>query len=251
MVGVLEAGCALLLLDRSLPRPVLLFLLQDAGVQTLVTDRTVLEEQKECGFSFGGAILCTEELGEIYSPVTPPAATGRETAYVIYTSGTTGEPKGVLVSHRALLNFADGMRDYTGKLAALSMTTVSFDVFIMETLVPLTEGRTVVLAGESEQNDPDALGRLILHGGAGMLCLTPSRLRAYLSSPVFCAALGQIKAVVCGGETFPGDLLYRIRDCSRAAVYNQYGPSEATIGVTIKPLQTGDHYLIGKPDAQH
>lgn len=247
MVGVLEAGCALLLLDRSLPASRLAFLLQDAGVQTLVTDRTVLEEQKERGFSFGGAILCTEEFGEVYSPVTPPAATGRETAYVIYTSGTTGEPKGVLVSHRALLNFADGMRDYTGKLAALSMTTVSFDVFIMETLVPLTEGRTVVLAGESEQNDPDALGRLILHGGAGMLCLTPSRLRAYLSSPVFCAALGQIKAVVCGGETFPGDLLYRIRDCSRAAVYNQYGPSEATIGVTIKTLQTGDHYLIGKP----
>ncbi|KAF6562907.1 MULTISPECIES: AMP-binding protein, partial [unclassified Paenibacillus] len=83
---------------------------------------------------------------------------------VIYTSGSTGNPKGVMLQHRSVLNFITGMReaiDFEASRTMLSLTTISFDIFVLETILPLLGGMTVVLGDSQHQVNPQALGELI------------------------------------------------------------------------------------------
>ena len=89
-----------------------------------------------------------------------------------------------------------------------------------------------MLAGNDDVEDPSALARLIKGFGVGFITMTPSRLKAYMKNEEFCEALGRVEVIVCGGENFPGSLLASLSWHTNAKVYNQYGPSETTIGVT-------------------
>src|SRR6185503_16769297 len=98
-------------------------------------------------------------------------------AYVLYTSGSTGTPKGVVIPHRALSTFAEGIHRVVPFQPAdrhLAVTTTTFDISILELLVPLTHGAAVVIAAEDEMRDPGALAALVQRHGATVLQATPS-----------------------------------------------------------------------------
>ena len=168
-------------------------------------------------------------------------------AYIIYTSGSTGKPKGVEIEQLSLLNFAENMKKYFTSGAVLSICNISFDAFLIESIVALLDGQTIVLAGSDDVEDPRALARLIKGYGVGFLSTTPSRLGAYMKNEEFCEALGRIEAIVCGGENFPGSLLSALGWHTNARIYNQYGPSETTIGVTTALLNGASEIHVGKP----
>ncbi|MSA72245.1 non-ribosomal peptide synthetase [Holdemania massiliensis] len=168
-------------------------------------------------------------------------------AYILYTSGTTGNPKGVRVGQTSLLNFIENMASVYPQKAILSICNPAFDAFLIESLCALLNGRTIVIADERQAFDPQALAQLIRSYGVGMISTTPSRLQAYLYNEAFRQAVKNLDCLLCGGEKFPAALLQQLQRLTPAKIYNQYGPSEATIGVSLKLLNQCRQITAGRP----
>ncbi len=209
---------------------------------------------KPCNMGVQGAPpLAAPRVGARGAP--PEADSGsRNMAYVIYTSGSTGNPKGVMVSHRNAVNFIAGMCrliDFEPGSAILALTTISFDIFFLETLLPLTRGLTVIVADENQQRDPRALKELIETHNVNMLQATPSRLQMLLNFEEAHDCLARLDSLLVGGEAFPGHLFARVKEICKGSIFNVYGPTETTIWSTVKDLtnvEPGD-LTIGRPIA--
>ncbi|WP_261575637.1 non-ribosomal peptide synthetase [Frankia gtarii] len=155
-------------------------------------------------------------------------------AYVIYTSGSTGAPKGVIVSYRALRNhLAWAARRFPGLAGhTLMHSSISFDFSVTPLLGTLTTGGVLELCADS----PDAIAEAA--GAASFLKITPSHL-ALLPAVRF-ADSGPCTLVIAG-EELRGEALdqwHRPSD-GRISVINEYGPTEATVGCLLHPVQTG------------
>ena len=136
--------------------------------------------------------------------------TSRDLAYVIYTSGSTGKPKGVMIEHRAVHNFIAGITariDFNPAKSILALTTISFDIFGLETLLPLTKGLSVTIAPEAAQRDPRLLSELIVNNQIRMLQITPSRLQLLLSDSGCPSCLENLTEIMIGGEVVPESLI--------------------------------------------
>ncbi len=171
-------------------------------------------------------------------------------AYVIYTSGTTGVPKGVMIENRSLVNFIKGITDiipFTTYDSILSLTTLAFDIFGLETLLPLTRGTKVVIGNIEEQLDAAAAAAAIRKQGINILQLTPSRLELFISQPEAGRSLGQLTYLLVGGEVFPRSLLEKVSTLIQGKIYNLYGPTETTIWSCIKDVSGDESLNIGKP----
>ncbi|MEU1866299.1 MupA/Atu3671 family FMN-dependent luciferase-like monooxygenase [Streptomyces gardneri] len=150
LLGILKAGAAYLPLDPGYPRDRLAFMVNDAGVRLVVADAG----SAAAAGRLGAAHVVVPDLtgapdGPPGSP--RPAATADNLAYVIYTSGSTGQPKGVMVTHRNVANLFAGMNDVFGAdepSTWLAVTSVSFDISVVELLWALTHGHRIVLRAE-------------------------------------------------------------------------------------------------------
>src|SRR5690606_37770365 len=119
-------------------------------------------------------------------------------AYVIYTSGSTGKPKGVVVHHQGVVNFLDSMAREPGLSPddrLVAVTTLSFDIAVLELLLPLLVGAQIVLVSRETAMDPMALHELIVDHDATVMQATPSTWRLLLESgwegsPRFKALIG-------------------------------------------------------------
>ncbi|MEA4964456.1 MAG: amino acid adenylation domain-containing protein [Oscillospiraceae bacterium] len=245
MTGVMAAGGAWLLLSPDLPTARLQELLTGSGAGLLLTSESLCTT-RSCR-EFGLPVLLADRLAPEGDGFSPALVSMDALAYVVYTSGSTGKPKGVEITQSNLLNFAAGMRQVFPQGAMLSLTNVSFDAFVLESAVSLLNGLTVVFASDETQEDPDAMAALLHDFGVDYLSMTPSRLRTYLQYSAFRAVLSGRKGILCGGEAFPGDLLSDLKELTAAHIYNQYGPSETTVGVSIAELSHCAQISVGKP----
>ncbi|KOV22470.1 hypothetical protein ADK60_24615, partial [Streptomyces sp. XY431] len=158
-------------------------------------------------------------------------------AYVIYTSGSTGTPKGVVVSHRALRNFLAAMAQvvpYGEDDRHLAVTTVGFDISLLELFVPLTSGACLGLTTGTTGADAVALTELINRFRPTVMQATPTHWRLLVDQAG--EALRKLRVLV-GGEALSRDLLRSLldRDCE---VTNLYGPTETTIWSTSAALDS-------------
>ncbi|MFF0815691.1 amino acid adenylation domain-containing protein [Rhodococcus sp. NPDC003318] len=181
------------------------------------------------------------------APVTdrdrPVALHVDQTAYVIYTSGSTGQPKGVLVTHAGLANFAADQRaryavDASSRV--LHRSSPSFDASILEILMATAAGATLVVAAP-EVLGGDELAQVIRDGRVSHAFTTPSS--AAVLAP---DDLGSLRCVVMGGEALTDDIVARWG--RRFRLHNAYGPTEGTVMVTAsRPLRPGDAVTLGEP----
>jgi amino acid adenylation domain-containing protein/thioester reductase-like protein len=175
-------------------------------------------------------------------------------SYMIYTSGSTGTPKGVILKHKALTNLAtylngnvEFLQDEYANIAMASITTISFDIFIFETLICLQRGLKIVIANEAQQNTPNLLDELIVSNNVKAIQMTPSRMYIFIHNKDLMPHLANLKYIVLAGEALPKDLLNCILEIGNIKVYNGYGPSETTVFSTFTDVTNYDNITIGKP----
>lgn len=248
MLGVLKSGAAYVPLDPGFPADRLYFMAEDAGLSALLTRGTPtgwladagvpLLDLRDDGAIEGDAV----DTGSASLPLAADAqldARPLDVAYMIYTSGSTGRPKGVAVPHRAVVNFLASMVREPGLAAQdrlVAVTTLSFDIAVLELLLPLAVGAQVVVAATSQAHDPHSLRDLLAQHDATAMQATPTLWRTLLDAgwsgrDSGQARIGRFKALV-GGEPLPLALAEQLLACD-AEVWNMYGPTETTVWSTV------------------
>lgn len=240
MAAVAFSGNAWLLMDCRQPAARIRELLEDSGAALVISDGTAETAD------FPIPVFTEEELQKGDGAACACAGPD-DLAYLVYTSGSTGKPKAVEVEQHSVLNLAAAMTPLYPKGAVLSICNVGFDAFLLESISALLNGRTIVMAEEAVCNMPSALAELICGYDAGFMALTPSRLLEYLKDAAFGKAMSHIECIVCGGESMPPELYHALRFCSSVQLYNQYGPSEATVAVSHSAVTGNEMISIGKP----
>ena len=247
LLGVLKAGSAYIPLDPAYPQDRLAFILQDSQASMLLTQQSLLPSLPS---TFAGHVLCVDRSWEGFDspgPAAPSAVSPDDLAYIIYTSGSTGLPKGVQVTHRAVVNFLGAMQEQhrlTCKSALLAVTTLSFDIAGLELLLPLTTGARVELASHDEAMDGSQLIRKLDSTGITFMQATPVTWQLMLES----GWKGNNRlTALCGGEALPVELANQLLpEC--ASLWNMYGPTETTIWSTTHNVQASDKSIsIGRP----
>jgi len=234
LLGILKAGGAYVPLDPALPRERVTFMLEDAGISVLVTQRRFSDTLPSSGMQVLFLEAEPEAAADEREPGVKSGVSGNNLAYVIYTSGSTGRPKGVMNTHRAIANCLLWLcRQFPLQQTdrVLQKTPFSFDASIWEFFLPLFTGAQLVMARPDGHQDSAYLVEAIREHEVTVLQLVPSMLRTLLNEEGIeeCRSL---KHVLCGGETM------FVEDCElfysklRAELYNQYGPTEASVDAT-------------------
>ena len=185
--------------------------------------------------STGAAVASLHDL-ERSPPPEPPVlmATGH-LAYIIFTSGSTGRPKGVAIGQRALANLMRAMRqlvDLAAGESLLAVTTPTFDIAALELFLPLTVGGRVVLADREAAHDGRLLAALLERHHISVMQATPATWQMLLDGGwAGCPGL----RALCGGEALTPRLAKQLEG-RVAALWNVYGPTEATIWATAQPV---------------
>jgi natural product biosynthesis luciferase-like monooxygenase protein len=159
-LGIQLAGAAYVPMDPAYPADRLALYAEDSGCPVIITESSVAEALPK-----GPALLVLDTDPRLATAsATAPASgpTAEDPAYVIYTSGSTGRPKGVVVGHRNVMNFFAGMDDTLGLDPGtwLAVTSLSFDISVLELFWTLTRGFTVVLADDSARVRPSGGGTI-------------------------------------------------------------------------------------------
>ncbi|MCX8130918.1 MAG: amino acid adenylation domain-containing protein, partial [Clostridia bacterium] len=250
IIGILKAGGAYLPLDPDYPQDRINYMLEDSGVKLLLTQKSLKEKIAE--LSIESVYIEEDAIYQGEATNLGQIGTSEDLAYVIYTSGSTGKPKGVMLEQRGVNNFIQGITEkiefIPGK-TILALTTICFDIFVLETLLSLTKGLRVVIATEEQQKDVRALREVILNNNIDMLQMTPSRLQLLMSEREITKCLRKISELMIGGEAFPKTLLDQVRSVTQARIYNMYGPTETTVWSAVRELTQLEEMDIGKPIA--
>ena len=241
LLGILKAGGVYIPLDPTYPDERLAFMLHDCGANFLVTE-THLTAQLPQTIAVQTICLDSEapQIAQMRQTTPPCPAKPHNLAYIIYTSGSTGKPKGVMISHQAVVNFLYSMRIQPGINATdklLAVTTISFDIAVLELYLPISVGATIVLADTATAKDGTQLLELIEREQITVMQATPTTWRLLLASGWDnTPQLTQLKAL-CGGEALAPSLSAQI--CTKTkALWNMYGPTETTVWSAIHAIHT-------------
>ncbi|NUO99743.1 MAG: amino acid adenylation domain-containing protein, partial [Nonomuraea sp.] len=241
LLGVWLAGAAYVPLDPEFPRRRLEFMIADSGVRVLVA------ESADASPVTGLDVVTPEDPADGL-PIPVSRAGGRDRAYVMYTSGSTGVPKGVVVPHAAVLNLLASVRSDPGlgpDDVLVAVTTLSFDISVLELFAPLLAGARVVVATAAQAADPVLLAGLIRSSGATVVQATPATWRMLLESG---QRLDRPLRVWSGGEALPPEVAEALL-ASGHRVTNLYGPTETTIWSATGPVDDPAAIGLGHPVA--
>ncbi|MEM6569780.1 MAG: amino acid adenylation domain-containing protein, partial [Planctomycetota bacterium] len=246
LLAALRAGAAYLPIEPSLPEGRVALLLEDSGAVCRIAspDLTVERLPPVPGTGHGEADGGAARPGP------------DDLAYVIYTSGSTGRPKGVEVTHGALAHYAQWAREQyaPGRAADMPLVSpVSVDLTLTSIWVPLLSGGAIAVYPPSEDGHDLAVLDVLRDDRVDVLKLTPAHLSMLLEAGEL--ASSRLSALVVGGDDLKGRVAQRVSDAlgDRVAIYNEYGPTEATVGCMIHrfdaALDVGASVPIGRPIA--
>jgi amino acid adenylation domain-containing protein len=256
LLGTLKAGAAYVPLDPSYPAERLAYMLADARVRVLLTQRHL----KEVVPAHAATVVCLDVDGELIGAeavehAPPCGVVADNLAYIIYTSGSTGQPKGAMLPHRGVVNSVWCMQRahrLTADDATLLKTPLGFDASVWELFWPLSCGARVVIARPEGQKDTGYLVELIKKQRVTTVYFVPPLLSVFLEEDGLAAA-SSIRQVICGGESLPVETMRRFfRRLPSAQLHHSYGPTETSIGSTewtCAPESTRPNVHIGRPVA--
>ena len=251
LLAVMKAGGAYLPLDPGYPEQRLKYMVEDAGVEVVVTEPGLggkLPGSVRQIWIEGGVGEAGQEQSEAESGVE-----AGNLVYVIYTSGSTGQPKGVGNTHRGLVNRLSWMQseyELRGSDRVLQKTPFSFDVSFWEFFWPLVNGGVLIVARPEGHRDPKYLTEVMENEEVTLAHFVPSMLGAFLEHGEV-ERCGSLRKVFCSGEELGAELGRRFFARSEAELHNLYGPTEAAIEVTYRECRKeGEGVIpIGRPIA--
>ncbi|MDB4965062.1 MAG: Malonyl CoA-acyl carrier protein transacylase, partial [Myxococcales bacterium] len=223
LLGILKAGGAYVPLDPAYPADRLAFMLEDARVPVLVTQRRL---EAKLPAHDAHVVRLDDPQESAGCPTTPPPArvSADQLAYVLYTSGSTGQPKGVAIPHRgpvALIRWAQKVFSRDELAGVLFATSICFDLSVFELFVPLSVGGKVIVVANAL-----ALPKRAAIGDVTLLNTVPSAAQELVRSG---GLPPSVRTVCLAGEPLTATLaeaLHRIPTVER--LYNLYGPTEDT-----------------------
>lgn len=255
LLAVLKAGGAYVPVDPSYPAQRVRFMATDADPAVILTDSDLMgsdliTQTFDTQLADGKVINVDEAINvdQVINVDTPEStdicknnevrnqSCAEDLAYLIYTSGSTGTPKAVQVTRGNMLNFLGGMQDLLQLSSAdklLAVTSLSFDISVLELFLPLMTGAQVVIADETLALDGQRMKQVLQEEAISIMQATPVSWKMLLSNDWQPNA--NIKAL-CGGEAFPLELADQLLSLPDVRVWNMYGPTETTVWSSVCEL---------------
>lgn len=236
-LAVLRSGGAYIPLDPATPSRLLHFQIEDVGAPFILTKRDGARNLTK-----GSEIIDVEKaIDELFVPsLKSPNSLPHDPAYFIYTSGSSGRPKGVGITHRALVNYALGVvnrLDVPLGLRYAMVSTIAADLGITGQAASLITAGSLHIIQEDLLTDPDAFGAYMRQHQIDFLKIVPSHLNALLSAQNPENVLPS-QRLVLGGEASSSAWVNRIRALKPGMrIFNHYGPTESTVGMLTYSLE--------------
>jgi amino acid adenylation domain-containing protein len=247
LFGIMKAGAGYVPLDPGYPTARLEHMLADSNAQIIITQKSLLDVLPISDQQ----VLCVDDQplmealkGKAQSNPAVADLTPQNLAYVIYTSGSTGQPKGVLVEHHSVVNFLQYSADVfmpEHLMGSLVSAPLAFDGTVCTLYTPLLKGKYVEFLA-AEDTAIDLLADYIFDDEEPLLFkLTPAHLEALLSQAGNKPNEDAEHVFVIAGDLLVERTLAKWRDelLPNATFYNEYGPTEATVGTTVFRADTG------------
>lgn len=252
MLAVMKAGAAYVPLDPMFPPARIQQIVEETQVPVMITLASHLEMLPNSNARV--IALDADAVELVREPaVALPQVPADARAYVIFTSGSTGRPKGVEITHESVVNL---LVDLAARLQMkpsdrwLAVTTFSFDIAVLEMLLPLVSGGTVVLAHRDDIVDGVRLMELLQATRATVMQATPVTWRMLLEQGFQCQTGFKM---LCGGEAWtPATAAQLLGAGGRPTgrLWNMYGPTETTVWSSVTEVEPGASKItIGPPMA--
>ncbi|PFB27750.1 non-ribosomal peptide synthetase [Bacillus cereus] len=229
ILGILKAGGAYLPIDPEYPNDRISYMLDDSKASILL-----VENELEKDITYNGKVmslknqsLYREEKSNLQICFQP-----EQLAYVIYTSGTTGVPKGVMVKQKGVVNYINwAKKSYVNGNSDFPLySSIAFDLTVTSLYTPLITGnKIIVYEGEDKSL---LMQKIIMENKVDIIKLTPTHLKIFENSDL---SNSKIKKLIVGGEELKVEQakkIYRLFN-NEIDIYNEYGPTEATVGCMI------------------
>ena len=254
MLGILKAGGAYVPLDPAFPRDRLAYMLDDSAARVVLTSRATREivSGSTATHVVLDEILAEQAVDDEFAfELDNDAGSPDDLAFVIYTSGSTGRPKGVMIPHRAVVNFLESMSREPGIRpddVVAAITTLSFDIAVLELLLPLAVGARIALIGQDVIADGFRLRSELERHKVTVLQATPATWRMLLMAGW--DGRPRPRLAITGGEALSRSLADALLE-RVGELWNQYGPTETTVYSTIAKIEPGSGVIpIGRPIAK-
>ncbi|GGD05315.1 non-ribosomal peptide synthetase [Hyunsoonleella pacifica] len=254
MLGILKAGCCYLPIDPEYPKERVDFMLKDSEAQIIVTTNEYSQNFVSEQFSIINIKNIDSPIAEI-ADIKLPKVLNHQLAYIIYTSGSTGKPKGVAITHKNIINSTLGRFEFYSDAPEvfLLMSSISFDSSKAGIFWTLCKGGNLIITEKRIEQDIEKLGNIINAYKVTHTLMLPS-LYSLLINYADYDKIKSLSTVIVAGEVCPPELCkIHFNTFSNINLYNEYGPTEASVWciahkVTEEDLST-EKIPIGKPVA--
>ena len=241
IMAVLKAGAAYLPIDTDFPEERISYMLKDAAKVH------VTHTKYKGNFKSQSKEILWEDFkaqqGSFSKENPSPNNDANDAAYIIYTSGSTGKPKGVILTHGNLYNFLKTISHKPGINSDnkfLAVSSASFDIALLELILPFVHGAQIVILDQFERKDPRVILQYLTHKKADIMFATPTHWKMLLESG-WNSPVDNLQ-IISGGEALSKELASQLLPLCHS-LWNIYGPTETTVFSTIKKIEA-DQPLI-------